>query len=74
MSREQQIDPRTAQIATYALCGFANLASIGIQIGGLAAIAPERRSEFASLAPRAMLAGAMACWMTGCVASVFIPI
>lgn len=67
------ITPRTAAIATYALCGFANFASIGIQIGGLSAIAPERRSDLARLAFRAMCAGAMACWMTGAVAGLFIP-
>jgi concentrative nucleoside transporter, CNT family len=71
--RDQTISPRSAQIATYALCGFANVASIGIQIGGLSALAPERRSDLASLAPRAMLAGALACWCTGAIASVFIP-
>lgn len=63
---------RSCQIATYALCGFANIPSIAIQIGGLSALAPERRSDFASLAPRAMVAGALACWMTGAVAGVFI--
>lgn len=66
------LSPRSAQITTYALCGFANVASIGIQIGGLAAMAPERRSELARLAPRAMLAGALACWMTGAIAGIFI--
>jgi concentrative nucleoside transporter, CNT family len=66
------LSPRSAQIVTYALCGFANVASIGIQIGGLSALAPERRSDLAALAPRAMVAGALACWMTGAVASVFI--
>jgi len=70
--RTGSLEPRSAQIATYALCGFANIASIGIQIGGLAAMAPERRRDLARLAPRAMLAGAMACWMTGAVASLFI--
>lgn len=66
------LSPRSAQITTYALCGFANVASIGIQIGGLAAMAPERRSDLAALAPRAMLAGALACWMTGAIAGIFI--
>lgn len=66
------VSPRAAQIATYALCGFANLPSIAIQIGGLSAIAPERRADFATLGLRAMAAGAMACWTTACVASVFI--
>jgi CNT family concentrative nucleoside transporter len=70
--KEGTMSPRSAQIATYALCGFCNFASIGIQIGGLSALAPERRSDLAALALRAMLAGAMACWMTACVASVLI--
>ncbi len=70
--REGSMSARSCQIATYALCGFANLPSLAIQIGGLSAMAPERRADFASLAPRAMLAGALACWMTGAVASVFI--
>jgi concentrative nucleoside transporter, CNT family len=66
------LDPRSAQITTYALCGFANIPSIAIQIGGLSALAPTRRGDLASLAPRAMLAGLLACWMTAAVASVFI--
>jgi CNT family concentrative nucleoside transporter len=72
MIREGAISPRAGQIATYCLCGFANVASIGIQIGGLGALAPERRADLAALAPRAMVAGALACWMTGAVASLFI--
>jgi CNT family concentrative nucleoside transporter len=71
-AQQQTMDPRTIQIAAYCLCGFANVASIGIQIGGLSALAPQRRSDLASLGPRAMLAGAMACWMTGAIAGVFI--
>lgn len=63
---------RTSEIATYALCGFANLPSIAIQIGGLSAMAPERRSDFATIGLRAMTAGALACWMTGAVAGLFI--
>jgi len=66
------ISHRSAIMATYTLCGFANLPSIAIQIGGLSAIAPERRADFASLGLRAMTAGALACWMTGAVAGVFI--
>lgn len=66
------LSPRSAQIVAYALCGFANVASIGIQIGGLAAIAPERRSDLARIAPRAMVAGLLACWTTGAIASVFM--
>jgi len=70
--RNGTISPRAAQIAAYALCGFANLPSIAIQIGGLSAIAPGRRSDFATLGLRAMVAGALACWTTACVAGVFI--
>jgi CNT family concentrative nucleoside transporter len=66
------VDPRTAAIAAYALCGFANLPSVGIQIGGIAALVPERRGDLAELGLRAMLAGAFASWCTACVAGVFI--
>ena len=70
--RDGTISSRAAQIATYALCGFANLPSIAIQIDGLSALAPNRRSDFAALGLRAMVARALACWMTGAVASLFI--
>ncbi|MBK7404786.1 MAG: NupC/NupG family nucleoside CNT transporter [Phycisphaerales bacterium] len=63
---------RSAVMAAYALCGFANFPSIAIQIGGLTALAPSRRSEFASLGLRAMAGGALASWMTACVAGVLV--
>jgi CNT family concentrative nucleoside transporter len=66
------LSPRACQIATYALCGFANLPSIAIQIGGLSAISPDRRGDFAAIGLRAMVAGALACWMTGAISGVFI--
>lgn len=66
------LSQRSAWLATYALCGFANVASIGIQIGGLAALEPTRRSELARLAPRAMIAGALASWSTAAIAGLFI--
>lgn len=66
------MSPRSCQIATYALCGFANIPSIAIQIGGLGAMAPERRADLVRIGPRAMIAGALACWMTGAIAGVFI--
>ncbi len=66
------MSPRACQIATYALCGFANIPSIAIQIGGLSAMAPERRADLVKIGPRAMIAGALACWMTGAVAGVFL--
>jgi CNT family concentrative nucleoside transporter len=64
--------PRTAKMAAYALCGFANFASIGIQIGGISPLAPERKPLIAKLALRAMLGGAFASWMTATVAGMFI--
>ncbi len=67
-----QISERTFVIATYALCGFANFSSIGIQIGGIAAIAPNRRSDLAKLGLRAMFAGALASAMTACIAGLLI--
>jgi CNT family concentrative nucleoside transporter len=66
------ISARGEHIATYVLCGFANLPSIAIQIGGLSALAPTRRGDFASLGLRAMVAGALACWMTGAIAGIFL--
>jgi len=65
-------DPRHAKMAAYALCGFANFASIGIQIGGISALVPERRGDLAKLATRAMIGGAFASWMTATVAGMFI--
>ncbi len=63
---------RSAVMAVYALCGFANLGSIGIQIGGLSALAPERKSDLAKLAVKAMIGGALACWMTAMIAGIFL--
>ncbi len=67
-----RISARTGQIGAYALCGFANFASIAIQIGGLSVIAPGKRREFVSLGMRAMIGGALASWMTAAVAGLFI--
>ncbi len=66
------LDPRSAVIATYALCGFANFSSIGIQIGGIGALAPGRRDELAKIGIRAMMGGALASWMTATVAGMLI--
>jgi CNT family concentrative nucleoside transporter len=73
LKAEGAIDPRSAVIATYALCGFANIPSIAVQIGALGSIAPERRAEIVALAPKAMIAGAMACWSTAAVAAITLP-
>lgn len=63
---------RTAKMAAYALCGFANFASVGIQIGGITPLAPERKSDLSKLALRAMVGGAFASWMTATIAGMFL--
>jgi CNT family concentrative nucleoside transporter len=67
-----ELSQRTIDIMAYALCGFSNFASIGIQIGGLGGLAPERQGDLARLGLRAMLGGTLACLMTACVAGVLI--
>ncbi len=66
------LDPRSVAVATFALCGFANIASIGIQIGGIGALAPDRRDDLARLGFRAMLAGTMANFTSGCIAGILL--
>jgi len=67
------ISERTKTILTYALCGFANVGSIGIQLGGLGPLAPDRRADLVSLGVRAMIGGLLACYMTACLAAILIP-
>ena len=69
---EEAISDRTAIIASYALCGFANFASIGIQLGGIGGIAPDRRKDLAKLALKAMIGGALASWLTATIAGILI--
>jgi CNT family concentrative nucleoside transporter len=66
------LDPRSFTIATFALCGFANISSIGIQIGGLGALAPNRRGDLARLGFRAMIAGTMANLMSAAIVGMFL--
>jgi CNT family concentrative nucleoside transporter len=66
------LDPRSFAIATFALCGFANLSSIGIQIGGIGALAPNKKGELARLGIRAMLAGTMANLMSASIAGMLL--
>ena len=66
------LDPRSFTIATFALCGFANLSSIGIQIGGIGALAPTKKGELARLGIRAMLAGTMANLMSASIAGMLL--
>ncbi|HVG85430.1 MAG TPA: nucleoside transporter C-terminal domain-containing protein [Vicinamibacterales bacterium] len=64
---KETLDPRSFTIATFALCGFANFSSIGIQIGGIGALVPERRHDLARLGLRAMIAGTLANFMTAII-------
>ena len=59
-------------IASYALCGFANFASVGIQIGGIGALAPNRRKDLSKLALKAMFGGALASWLTATVVGIIL--
>ncbi len=65
------LNPKSVFLATFALCGFANFSSIGIQIGGIGALAPERRSDLAALGFKAMIGGTIASLLTASVAGMF---
>jgi len=69
---KQTLDPKSFVVATYALCGFANFSSIGIQIGGIGSLIPERRNDLARLGFRALLAGTCANFMTACIAGLLL--
>ena len=71
-AQKAQLDPRSFTIATFALCGFANLGSVGMQIGGIGALVPERRNDLARLGIRAMLAGTMANLISASIAGMFL--
>ena len=66
------IDPRSFIIATYALCGFANLSSVAIQVGGIGALAPTRKSDLARLGMKAVACGTMANFMSACIAGMLV--
>ncbi|MBT4224772.1 MAG: Na+ dependent nucleoside transporter domain protein [Opitutae bacterium] len=66
------LDPRSIGIASFAICGFANFASIAIQIGGIGSLAPERRKDLASLGLRAMAGGILVSYLNACVAGIFL--
>jgi len=67
-----EVGARGYTIATYALCGFANVASIAIQVGGIGSLAPERRGDMAKLGVRAMLGGLLACYLTATIAGILL--
>ena len=66
------LDPQSFVIATYALCGFANLSSVAIQVGGIGALAPSRKSDLARLGLRAVACGTMANFMSACIAGMLL--
>ena len=66
------LSERSAIIASYALCGFANVGSIGIQLGGIGAMAPERKGDLSNLVFKAMIGGALASWLTASIAGILI--
>tara|TARA_A100001037_G_scaffold72292_1_gene64647 strand:+ start:764 stop:1981 length:1218 start_codon:yes stop_codon:yes gene_type:complete len=68
----KEISERAAIITSYALCGFANFGSIGIQLGGIGGIAPKRRKEIAQLIFKAMIGGAIASWLTAALAGILL--
>ena len=67
---KESLDPKSFLVASYALCGFANFGSIGIQVGGIGSLIPDRRSELAKLGLRAMFAATLANFMTACIAGL----
>jgi CNT family concentrative nucleoside transporter len=69
---KDELTPRSFTIATFALCGFANISSIGIQLGGIGTLAPERRADLARLGFRALLAGTLANYLSACIAGILL--
>lgn len=67
-----ELSERSIIISTYALCGFANFSSIAIQIGGIGTLAPDRRKDLALLGVRSLIGGTLACFMTACIAGIFL--
>jgi CNT family concentrative nucleoside transporter len=67
-----ELSERSQKIMTFALCGFANFSSIGIQLGGIGGIAPERRADLARLGLRAMLGGTLVAFINACVANIML--
>ena len=72
IEHKEMLSAHTQVIITFALCGFANIGSIAIQLGSIGVIAPERRAEVANLGIKAVLAGTLANLMSACLAGIFI--
>ena len=71
LMQNHAIEPRSAAIIAYGLCGFAHIASLAIFVGGTAALVPERRRDLAAIGPRALLAATLTCLMTAAIAGTF---
>jgi CNT family concentrative nucleoside transporter len=69
----EAISPRSFTIATYALCGFANFGSIAVMVGGIGALVPDRRADFARFGLRSLIAGSLAAFMTAAIAGMLLP-
>ena len=69
---KEQLDPRSFTIASFALAGFANFSSVGIQLGGIGALVPERKHDLARLGFRAMLAGTLANFLSATIAGILL--
>ena len=67
-----QLSDKAIIICSYALCGFANISSIGIQIGGIGALVPERRRDLSQLGVKAVIAGSLAAFSTACIAAILL--
>ena len=65
---------RSSTIATYALCGYGSLCDLGIAVGAMAALAPNRRAQTSNMVVRALLLGNSACWLTGCIAGTVVKV
>lgn len=72
VAAKAQISERSTILATYALCGFSNFSSIAIQLGGIGTMAPEKRPVLAAYGMKALIGGTLACYMTACIAGMFI--
>ena len=71
-SLKETLDSRSFTLATFAICGFANFASIAIQVGGIGSLTPERRTDLASLGLRAMAGGILVGYTNACIAGLFL--
>jgi CNT family concentrative nucleoside transporter len=72
IAAKAQISERSTILATYALCGFSNFSSIAIQLGGIGTMAPEKRPVLAAYGMKSLIGGTLACYMTACIAGLFI--